>query len=125
MISKEPFIKYMSDIYDLFKTQEDIDDCCKGHPLLHDCSINILSPVTTMVSLLESHFYTEKFLSTTKETTLSWWIYDREFGKKFKIGDLIDPDLPESDSYHKPDLSTLPKLYDYLVYESKTLSTTE
>ena len=42
------------------------------------------------------------------EETLSWWLYERNYGRDFKIGDLEDNGI-------KVDLTTAEKLYDYLV----------
>ena len=41
---------------------------------------------------------------------ISWWIYELDYGTKFKIGYLI-----EADGVTKPDISTAEKLYDYLI----------
>ena len=56
---------------------------------------------TDLVHVLENMFDTE---------LISWWIYELEYGKEFKIGCLVD-----ADGRTKPDLSTAEKLYDYLV----------
>ena len=40
--------------------------------------------------------------------TLSWWLYECNYGRDFKIGDLEDNGV-------KVDLTTPEKLYDYLV----------
>ena len=38
---------------------------------------------------------------------ISWWIYELDYGRNFKMGDLIDNGV-------EIDLSTPEKLYDYL-----------
>lgn len=44
---------------------------------------------------------------------ISWWVYQTDFGKDFKIGDLEDP-KEEDENLKTPDLSTVEKLYDYI-----------
>lgn len=39
---------------------------------------------------------------------LNWWIYNKNFGRTFKIGDLTENDK-------EIDVSTSEKLYDYLI----------
>lgn len=52
-----------------------------------------------------------KVLEVMFETDLiSWWIYEKNYGKNFKIGDL-------EDNGKKIDLSTSEKLYEYLLEE--------
>ena len=39
---------------------------------------------------------------------LSWWLYEKDYGRKFEIGDLTD-------NGKAIDLTTIDKLYDYLI----------
>ena len=57
-----------------------------------------------------------KVLSNMFETDLlDWWLWELDYGRKFKKGLLI-----EADKVTKPDLSTAEKLYDYLVSNLKS-----
>ena len=47
---------------------------------------------------------------------ISWWIYDEDFGRKFKAGDLS---FEKDGKIYAPDLSNPEKLYDYLIEEMK------
>ena len=49
--------------------------------------------------------------------TLVYWIYEMDFGRKFEIGDIVDESFPEGNKNREPDISTLKKLYDYLMFE--------
>lgn len=46
-------------------------------------------------------------LITGKGDLISWWCYEKDFGREFKIGDLTDNEA-------SPDLTTAEKLYDYI-----------
>lgn len=70
-----------------------------------------------MIALLERVM--ECPINGDAETTLSWWIWETNFGKDFKIGSLELNYLPEEHEYRKPDLSSLRKLYDFLVWEAE------
>lgn len=54
---------------------------------------------TIVIRLLEKIFKTD---------LISWWIYEMNYGKNFKLGDF-------EDNGQEIDLSTSEKLYDYLV----------
>ena len=41
--------------------------------------------------------------------TISWWIYECDYGRSFKMGDITEQDGKEID------LTTAEKLYDYLI----------
>ena len=59
----------------------------------------MISHESTVVKLLENMF--------CDTGTLSWWLYELDYGKNFKIGDLTDNGVDI-------DISTPDKLYDYL-----------
>lgn len=46
------------------------------------------------------------------DSLISWWIYETDYGRDFKIGDVTVQELDGSESF--PDLSDADKLYDYL-----------
>ena len=55
---------------------------------------------TVVVDLLEAMFETD---------LISWWIYEMDYGSTFSIGDIEEQDGAT------PDLTTVDKLYDYLL----------
>lgn len=57
-----------------------------------------ISHESIVVDLLENMFKTD---------LISWWIYEKNYGRNFKLGDF-------EDSGNKIDLSNSSKLYDYL-----------
>lgn len=57
-----------------------------------------------VVILLENMF--------NDKDTLGWWLYEKNYGRDFKIGDFKDND-------RKIDLTTPEKLYDYLVQKTE------
>lgn len=58
---------------------------------------------TIVVRLLENMF--------KDKDMISWWLYECDYGRAFKIGDLVEVDGASID------LSTPEKLYDYLIKE--------
>ena len=60
-----------------------------------------ISHENIVVKLLENMF--------NDEDILSWWLYELDYGRKFKIGYITEPDGTEID------LTTPEKLYDYLI----------
>lgn len=52
------------------------------------------------------------------ETDLEYWCLEKDFGSDFKVGDIINNWLPKDHKYYKPELDTVEKLYDYLVFLS-------
>ena len=71
--------------------------------------------VGLIVELLEKIF--ELPLDEKYGSTLTWWLYEKDFGKDFEVGDLEYANMPEDHKLRKPDLSTLDGLYDCLVLE--------
>lgn len=58
---------------------------------------------TIVVKLLRELF------NLQDDDTLSWWIYEMDYGRAFLIGDITEADGTEID------LTTPEKLYDYLI----------
>ena len=64
-----------------------------------------ISHETIVVKLLENMF-------EDKDNTISWWLYEKDYGRNYKIGDMSVNDVGI-------DLTTPEKLYDYLVKVGK------
>lgn len=106
MISKEKFCEIINRLKNYQELQDQINKLFKNQidnkemDFMNAGSICI-GHETVVVDLLESIFETD---------SISWWIYEKDYGKDFEIGDIV-----EIDSGYKPDLTTPEKLYDYLI----------
>lgn len=105
MISKEEFIS----IIDKLKEVDDfVKETNKRARKLEDAIISdffnasslSISHENIVVKLLENMFNDKELLS--------WWVYELDYGRKYKKGYLIDNGI-------NIDISTAGKLYDYLI----------
>ena len=107
IISKEKFVEIINRLRDYNDLQDKIDDLFKENidnkeaDFMNAGSICI-GHETIVVKLLENIF--------NDKDTISWWIYECNYGRDFSLGDL------EVDGI-EIDLSTAEKLYDYLIKE--------
>lgn len=116
-LSKEEFMRYMYFI----KKQNDFDNAYndffrKNRDIVGDAEAPMSQSTGYIVELLEEIMNLPK--DDYDYTTLSWWIFDLDFGKEFVKGYMENCNLPENHEYRYPDLSDLDKLYDYLIWES-------
>lgn len=106
IINKKEFCDVINRIENCYKLQDSINDLFRKcidnseRDFMNAGSICIMLEVP-LLKVLEAMF--------EDEDLISWWIYELDFGKKFKVGYLIEK------NGDKPDLSTAEKLYDYLV----------
>ena len=107
MITKQEFL----DIIEKLKQVNDfVDDTYKKARELNDAIISdfyntsslSISHETIVVKLLENMF--------NDKGTISWWLYECNYGRDFSLGDLEVNGV-------EIDLSTVEKLYDYLVQD--------
>lgn len=117
MISKETFV----DTINYLKEKEEADCAIQGiitkyRHVYEDGMVPIDMASNIIVKLIEEGMD----LPETEEygSTLSWWIWDLEFGKKFEVGDIELTYLDENDPNRKPDIRTAEQLYDFLVFEA-------
>ena len=107
MISKKEFVEIIERLKNYNDLQDKIDDLFKSNidnkemDFINAGSICI-GHETIVVKLLENMF--------NDKDTLSWWLYECNYGRDFSLGDL------EVDGI-EIDLSTAEKLYDYLIKE--------
>lgn len=107
MISKKEFV----DIINRLKEVNDfVDNTNDNARKLHDA---IVSDFFNASSLMISHEgivvqLLKNIFNLQDDDTLTWWLYEKDYGRKFKIGDF-------SVGVIDVDLSTPEKLYDYLV----------
>lgn len=105
IISKEKFVEIMNRLKNYNDLQNQIDDLFKNNienrerDFMNAGSICI-GHESVVVNLLEKIFETD---------LIGWWIYDLDYGKRYKAGCLTMYDNKEID------VSTTEKLYDVLV----------
>lgn len=117
-LSFEEFKTYMGYIRDKFEMDEAVQEILGRYPrVLSDVTLPIDLGCEHIVSLLEKIMNIPS--SPELGSTLSWWVYDLDFGKEFEVGDIKNNDLPKDHKYTTPDLSTLKNLYEYLVWEAE------
>ena len=107
IISKDKFVEIINRLKNYNNLQDKINDLFKENidnkemDFMNAGSICI-GHETIVVKLLENIF--------NDKDTISWWIYECNYGRDFSLGDL------EVDGI-EIDLSTAEKLYDYLIKE--------
>ena len=109
MITKKEFVEIIERLKNYNDLQEKIDDLFKNNidnkemDFMNAGSICI-GHETIVVKLLENIF--------NDKDTISWWLYECNYGRDFSLGDLEVNGV-------EIDLSTAEKLYDYLIKEAE------
>ena len=109
MITKKEFVEIIERLKNYNDLQDKIDDLFKSNidnkemDFINAGSICI-GHETIVVKLLENMF--------NDKDTISWWIYECNYGRDFSLGDLEVNGV-------EIDLSTVEKLYDYLIKETE------
>lgn len=109
MISKEKFVEIINRLKNYKELQDKINDLFKENidnkemDFMNAGSICI-GHESVVIELLENMF--------NDKDTISWWIYECNYGRDFSLGD-IEVDGIEID------LSTAEKLYDYLIKKAE------
>ncbi len=107
MITKEQFIKIINRLRDYNDLQDKIQDLFRDNidnqemDFMNAGSICV-GHETIVVELLENMF--------NDTDTISYWLYECNYGRDFKLGNMIVDG-------EEIDLSTPEKLYDYLIKE--------
>ena len=109
MITKERFVQILRRLENYNKLQEQINslfDECIDNKENDFCNAGgiCIGHESVVVELLENMF--------NDKDTISWWLYECNYGRDFSLGDL------EVDGI-EIDLSTAEKLYDYLIKEAE------
>lgn len=108
MITKEQFVKIINRLRDYNDLQDKIQDLFRDNidnqemDFMNAGSICV-GHETIVVKLLENMF--------NERRTLSWWIYELDYGRKYKEGCISEANGTIID------LSTPEKLYEYLIKE--------
>ena len=109
IISKEKFVEIINRLKNYKELQDKIDELFKDNidnrenDFINAASICI-GHESVVVELLENMF--------NDKDTISWWIYECNYGRDFSLGNL------EVDGI-EIDLSTAEKLYDYLIKKAE------
>lgn len=109
MIDKVKFVDIINDLMEINDFVNETNDKAKR---LNDA---IISDFFNAQSLSISHenIVVELLKNMFNDSDLiGWWIYELDYGRNFKMGDLIDNGV-------EIDLSTPEKLYDYLKENNK------
>lgn len=109
MIDKVKFVDIINDLMEVNDFVNETNDKAKR---LNDA---IISDFFNAQSLSISHenIVVELLKNMFNDSDLiGWWIYELDYGRNFKMGDLIDNGV-------EIDLSTSEKLYDYLKENNK------
>lgn len=109
MIDKVKFVDVINDLMEVDDFVKETNDKAKR---LNDA---IISDFFNAQSLSISHknIVVELLKNMFNDSDLiGWWIYELDYGRNFKMGDLIDNGV-------EIDLSTSEKLYDYLKENNK------
>lgn len=117
MIGKNDFIKYI----DFLKRQEAFGNELqtlleKFSDVVSDGMIPSFYSAPLIVEILE------KSLGLKEDehgyTTLSYWIFEKDFGESFEVGDIEEISLPKTHKYRTPNLKKAEDLYDYIIWET-------
>lgn len=113
MISKEKFVEIINRLKATHETIEQVNN------ILRNCRDSVEAEFTQCSSLMICHEdMVIELLDNIfdEDDTLSWWIYDLDFGTKFDIGCMW---YYRDGKKIEPDLSTAEKLYDYLIEQRR------
>lgn len=108
-MTKELFIESINNLKNVYRASEELNTVLENNREVFGDTYIIGSGIleSNIVELLN------KLLNIPEDDDiLSWWLYERDFGEDFEIGDLEVRN--EFGDIKAPDLSTVKKLYDYL-----------
>ncbi len=109
IISKEKFVEIINRLKNYKELQDKIDELFKDNidnrenDFINAASICI-GHESVVIELLENMF--------NDKDTISWWIYECNYGRDFSLGNLEVNGV-------EIDISTVEKLYDYLIKEAE------
>lgn len=106
MIDKVKFVDIINDLMEVNDFVNETNDKAKRLKIsdFFNAQSLSISHENIVVELLKNMF--------NDSDLIDWWIYELDYGRNFKMGDLIDNGV-------EIDLSTPEKLYDYLKENNK------
>lgn len=100
MLNKKDFIKYINILSEYDKLQDDLYQITNGAISLFE--LDVISKLeNSVLKLLE-------YIMNDSSNVIDYWLYELHFGKDFYDGCIRENDI-------NIDISTVEKLYDYLV----------
>lgn len=116
MINKQDFIKYIdfalrndefsNSVQTLYRSYRDI---------VGDAEFIFPMSSAMIIEILEKALDLE--YDESGYTTLSWWAFEADYGRDKDMLDSFElTSLPEDHPYRHPDISTVEKLYDFLIW---------
>lgn len=117
MLTFEEFEKYINYLKRSSEYQSQMYSVARKYSdVICDFEQGVIVADDYIVELLEKLFTLKP--DESGYTTLSWWIYETEFGEKKNILESFELGyLPEEHPYRHPKLDTVRELYDYLLFE--------
>lgn len=115
MVSEEEFVEIIDRLREVNDFVDEVNDKARKlsdavrSDFMNASSLSI-SHEDIVVNLLKNMFNDEN-------DTLGWWLYEQDYGRKFKIGNLSYEDENGITVY--PDLGKAEYLYEYLLEEGK------
>ena len=114
--TKDEFKKYINYIIRKEEAENEMQSIIRSYSdVYQDGIFPIDAGMGYMVEMLETSL--DLPIDNSYGSTLSWWLWEMDHGKKFEVGKLEIVSLPIKHEYRKPDLSTLDQLYAFLVWE--------
>lgn len=109
MISKKKFVEIINRLKSYSELQDKINDLFKEH--IDNKEMDFMNAGSICVSheIIVLDLLRDIF---NDYDIISWWIYECKYGTDFSLGDLID-------NGKEIDLTTVEKLYDYLVQQKE------
>lgn len=116
-VSKEDFIAYIGYIERCWDIANELRDFTYANQdILDDMTIPVYGKNIDIIVQILTSVFDCRFNNELGTSELEWWIYDTNFGHKFKEGMIVLDYLPKDHKYYKPMLDTAAQLYDYLVF---------
>lgn len=105
MMELDEFKKYMEQIVNMIRFEDDLADLCISFRQ-EDCRITFPNMLDSCVNLLSF------IMNDEEEEWISYWVFELDCGKKYEPGMVRDADGTEIP------LATIEDLYNLLIYNS-------
>ena len=110
IINKKEFVDIVNELKSMEELNDEIDDLIREQrKKTKYFDLDVINYETNSASPLILKLLDKMFYQNEKFSDISYFIYEINFGKNFKIGDVTDNDIPI-------DFSNAEELYDYLMF---------
>lgn len=119
MINKQDFVKYINFAIRNNEFSNSVQDLYRSHrDIVGDAEFIFPMSSAMIIEILEKALDLE--YDGFGYTTLSWWAFEADYGRDKKMLDSFElTDLPEDHPCRHPDISTVEKLYDFLIWSKE------